>query len=453
MDAKEHKRRHELRLHLPWLYRELPVLTQAGIVDAATENRLREYYGRPEAGLGRRQQLMVLLAVLGALLIGSGMVMIIAHNWDQLPIAIKLGMAFMPLLIGQGLGLYVLSADKRTAWREGVALFIALATAAAISLVAQTYQISGDFPRFLMTWALLTLPLAYLFGSTVAAVFYLILLTWWTGAAMDNRHGIWPFWPLAAAYVPFLWYQWKHKGIGSGTVVWQKWTVAAAAIFLPGFMSRYSGLDVRLAYLLVFAVLYLYGRLGGEEEEESFWLQPFSHIGQVGLLVMAVIFCHREGWHSWGRGWGVKTDAWSEISNHVGVGLVGVLWLIGIVLACLKKRFFLLWWGLLPLLPLLVMFGKGMDRRTGAMCGCMVLFVIGLATLVSGYRSDRWMRMNGGMVAAVIPILFRFFADDFSFIVKGMAFMVIGGAMLAVNWLFARSRTKRGGVTEEVSHE
>lgn len=452
MNADERKRRHELRLHLPWLYRELPVLTQAGIVDAATETRLREYYGRPELGMGRRQQLMVLLAVLGALLIGSGMVMIIAHNWDQLPVTIKLGMAFLPLLIGQGLGFYVLLTDKGTAWREGIALFIALATAAAISLVAQTYQISGDFPRFLLTWTLLTLPLAYLLGSTVAAVFYLILLTWWTGAAMDLRHGIWLFWPLAFAYVPFLWYQWKQKGIGSGAVVWQKWTIAAVAIFLPGFMSRYLGFDVRLSYLLVFAVLYLYGRLGGEEEE-NFWLQPFCHIGQVGLLVMAVIFCHREGWHSWGRSWVVKTDTWSVLSSHIGAWLFVILWLIGIVLTCLKKRFFLLWWGLLPLLPLLAMFGKSFDRKAGAMYGCVVLFVIGLATLVSGYRSDRWMRMNGGMLAAVIPILFRFFADDFSFIVKGMAFMVIGGAMLSVNWLFARNRTKRGGAVEEVAHE
>ena len=69
--------------------------------------------------------LIIVFGVLGAILVGLGMVLIIAHNWDDLSRMTKTGLAFLPLLLGQGLcGYVLLRKQDSVAWRESATAFL-----------------------------------------------------------------------------------------------------------------------------------------------------------------------------------------------------------------------------------------------------------------------------------------------------------------------------------------
>ena len=66
-----------------WLYDELPRLVAQGVLTPDTETRLRAHYGPLEAPRPARLAVIV-FGVLGALLIGAGVILVLAHNWEDL---------------------------------------------------------------------------------------------------------------------------------------------------------------------------------------------------------------------------------------------------------------------------------------------------------------------------------------------------------------------------------
>lgn len=66
-----------------WFLSELPDLVAEGILEDDAAERLRERYQAAAAGSGTRLAIIT-CAVFGALLIGSGVILLIAHNWEHL---------------------------------------------------------------------------------------------------------------------------------------------------------------------------------------------------------------------------------------------------------------------------------------------------------------------------------------------------------------------------------
>ena len=128
-----------------WLYAQLPELSARGIVDEPTAAALRQHYGTPALRTGV-SLLVGITAVLASLLIGAGIILLLAANWDSFPRVVRTALAFIPLLVSHALGAFVLLRKMDSiAWRESVAVLNSLAVATAIALVSQIYQIGGDF--------------------------------------------------------------------------------------------------------------------------------------------------------------------------------------------------------------------------------------------------------------------------------------------------------------------
>ena len=88
------------------LINDIEKLVGEEIISLETANRIKAYYKTTAANSSNR--LMVIFGVLGAFLIGMGIILILAHNWDLLPRFIKTTFAFIPLLVGQGICAYTL---------------------------------------------------------------------------------------------------------------------------------------------------------------------------------------------------------------------------------------------------------------------------------------------------------------------------------------------------------
>jgi uncharacterized membrane protein len=155
-----------MKTQIRWLYNELPKLVGAGILSADEAERLRVHYGEVAESPKGRLALLV-FGVLGSLLVGAGVILLFAHNWEQLTRPARTVIALTPLVCGQSLALWgVWTGRRSSAWRESVATLITLAIGAAIALVGQTYHIPGDPGAFLLTWMLLALPLVYLLEAS-----------------------------------------------------------------------------------------------------------------------------------------------------------------------------------------------------------------------------------------------------------------------------------------------
>ena len=140
---------------------------------------LRERYAVDESEVGLAQMVM---GVLGALLIGAGLIAVIGYNWDDFSRPVRLLFAFMPLLLTQLFSMRVLRGGQAiAAWvRETAALLQALATGTCIALISQIYHLGGEWPDFLFWWFLLSLPLTWVLRSNAVAIFYVIAIAIWS---------------------------------------------------------------------------------------------------------------------------------------------------------------------------------------------------------------------------------------------------------------------------------
>jgi uncharacterized membrane protein len=183
----------------------LPELVEAQVITPETASQIRDYYHRREGKPAN--VLFIVFGILGALLVGLGIILMLAHNWDELPRAARTSLAFLPLVLGQGLGVYVLLRKAASlAWRESAATLLFLAVGASISLVSQIYHITtGNLSSFLFTWMLLVLPLVYLLRSSMVSLLYLSGITWYAAESrglLDVSSPSWFYWVLLVGLLP-----------------------------------------------------------------------------------------------------------------------------------------------------------------------------------------------------------------------------------------------------------
>jgi uncharacterized membrane protein len=176
------------------------------VVPSETAQAIQRHY---QAAQSRSTNLgFVLLAMTGSTLVAAGIILLIAHNWDDFSRGLRTVIAFLPLIIAQALAAFVLvrRSDSQP-WREAVAIFDVAAVAAAISLISQTYQIQGSFADFLKIWLLLSIPVVYLFRTTFGAVAYIIGAVAWlldkAGYFSIKLSGQMLFWALLVLVIPY----------------------------------------------------------------------------------------------------------------------------------------------------------------------------------------------------------------------------------------------------------
>jgi len=434
--------------HLQWLYQELPMLVSSGIVPAETAERLRQHYGEAEAGGGRRWALLI-LGILGAALIGAGVILLVAHNWDELGRPTRVALAFAPLLTAIALAAWVLQRRPESApWREGVATYWALTIGSTISLVAQIYNIHGDTARFFLTWILLGLPIMYLLRSNVAACLYFIGATTWAGCAAHEYEAgtaLW-YWGLLALAMPHVLRLWHKQRYQWGSAL-TGWVLALCLCVGAGFalegtmkggwIGTYTGL---------LALMYLAGARWFKEAPTE-WHAPWQSVGATGLGVVALMLTYDWPWREiQHHGW---RDVWAPNSVAVVGNLIAALLPAAAVCVAGREARAASWnnldrvmVGLAPLCGVVgyVFAAAGGNEVVGRALFNVYLFALGLGLLVAGVRVNRLENVNMGLFALSALIIARFFDSDLSFLARGIAFIVIGAGFLTANVMMLRRK-------------
>jgi hypothetical protein len=419
-----------------WLYRELPELVRSRVLDEAAADQLRNHYG-PAPEQRRRSLGLVICAALGALLVGLGVILLLAHNWTDLSRSQRTLLSFAPLLLGQVLaGWSWFKRRSSLAWCEGTATFLLLAVGASIALVGQTYHISGDLPRFVLVWMLLGLPLIYLFGAALPALLYWPGMTWWCAIGAHDNLPVMFYWLLVALPLPF-WWGLVREGRRKLAAGWLSWVLALCLPVALG-CSSHAALEHLWAplYLSLFAVFFL---LAGQWSFPAVVSRPFRLIGSWGTTGLMLLLTLKDVWRELPRHYLLEAgrSVWPEYL------LLAVLLLaaLGLLVRSLVSRCWLdsLFGLAAPLVILQLLAGPQLlPPDLSLVIGNLYLLLLGGAVLRAGLHTGALPRINAGLGIISALIAVRFFDSQLSFTVRGLLFIIIGCAFLVVNLLVKR---------------
>jgi uncharacterized membrane protein len=432
-----------------WLRNQLPELVASGVISSENARAIERHYESTES---RSNFGFVLLATIGSALIGAGIILLIAHNWDDLSRGTRTVIAFLPLLIAQALAAFVLlHRNESQPWRESVAVFDLAAVATAISLVSQTYQVQGTFDSFLRVWLLLSVPIVYLLRTTFGALVYIVGATVWLfnrwslfGAAQNPNF----FWLLLVLIIPFLWIRYRQDRDGWGTA-FLVIVLALASVVGLGFTAEFAKSNLgNVAFAGLLTTIYLCGIKFFPRENGR--LSALAILGGIGIGVTAIVLSFEPIWHI------TRDDLWGQRGGAQNLGLVLELLfpLVAIFLAgwdFFRKRhrfsvsaaaFAIVAagaWGIANLCEYSNI-TTSCSWAAAIMINCYTL-LLGVDILARGIHANSIVRANFGLLLIAALAMSRFFDSDLSFLARGVGFIVVGAGFLVANIVFFNNRT------------
>ena len=440
------------RWAIRWLRSQLPELVASGVITSENAQAIERHYEHDEHGTNFA---FVLLATLGSALVAAGIILLIAHNWDDLSRATRTAIAFLPLLIAQALVVFTLMRrNESRPWCEAAAIFDVAAVATAISLISQTYQLQGTFADFMRTWLLLSIAIVYLLRTTLGAIAYVIGCVVWlfAGWGMFSPEGN-PmlFWLLLVLVVPYVAIRFRHDHDSRETATLVI-ILALAALFGVGATAEFANAHVgAIAYAGLATVIYLCGMKFFPQATGR--LHPLAVVGGIAIGVVTIVLSFESNWH--------MTYYVGSVSRSSTANLaVAVELLFPIAAVCLagfdllgRRAAFSLSAALLPIfaavawaithlceLPDNKWHSTSCSFAAATLMNCYAL-LLGIDILARGIRTNSIARANFGLLLIAVLAICRFFDSDLSFVARGVGFIIVGLGFLVANLLLFKRRT------------
>lgn len=429
---------------IKWLYQELPKLITQGILTNETADKLRQHYGKVKES-NKKIALFITCGAFGTLLIGLGIILLVGHNWEELPRFIRAILSIALLVIGQAFVLWVLLKKPNShVLKESSATFLTLMVGASIALICQTYNIPGDAGTFTLTWMLLTIPLVYLLQASLPAIIYIIGITVWAGSYWNNPHMAILFWPLASLVIPhFIWSLRREIYTIRSTILSLVMAICIAAA-LSLSIERIWPNSWIILYSSLYAIFYSIGCRSFKNLTKN-WQKPLYLIGGLGILVLAFIFTSKLTWEFFHP---VYSRFGGELST-LGITLNAIVSIMVISPAILlfcdnlkRKNLIVSLFTALPILSLICYSLGGKVVLVPLLIFNAYLLILGISCVVIGNRNNSLGTINLGMLILAVLIMLRFFDSNIDFILKGLVFIALGSGFLVTNIMLIR---RKGG--------
>jgi len=419
---------------------DLEELVSAGVINGESAKSIAAYFAERNSTPNNR--LTIAFGILGSLLVGSGIILVLAHNWDQLWRPTKTVIAFLPLLLPQLLIWFTLiKKSDSTTWRESSSVLLFFGIGASISLISQIYHIPGEIDSFLLTWMLLGLPLVYLLASSSVSLLYIIGITIYTMSASDNDfilQNTLIYLLLLAASIPHYLNCIRNKP-GSYFIYFHNWLYALSSIFVLGFFSSGNDSGLALNYLSLFAILVAIGSLKFATAN-SFWTNAYSLIGSLGFVIILLIFSFDFLWENVHGRYDEFDASNSSTTAIVGAALIFCLvFLIGNnirINGFAKTRSETLVYLLFLPVYFLGMSSPGLSQ----IITNLLILALGVSIAYRSAKQQHLGLMNYGLLITLVLAICRFFDDELSFVLRGTLFVAVGVGFFVSNYLMIRKK-------------
>jgi uncharacterized membrane protein len=357
----------------------------AGLVDAATADRIRDF----ESGQGgalRQGRLTLIVFALGALLLTAGILLFVAAHWDGISPAGRFALVLATVA--------ALHAGGALASRSSPALAATLhavgtgAFGAGIYLAGQVFHMAEHWPAALLLWA----------AGAAAAVY---LLRQWPQV-------IW----LALLAPAWLWGEWMAAhGPRMG---WRDMTPAVVGIFM-------------------LACAYLMAR---PAESAARWRRALAWLGAIALIPAAVAVAMAGD---------VGHALAGEAAEEVAGGLRLIAWAVAVA-APLALAWFLRGrdaaWLLAALAWALVLVQVSPRSDAGELAMYALLEVGAVGVVLWGLRDGQRLAVNVGVLGFALATLGFYFASLYDRLGRALGLIGLGVLFIGGGWLLERARRR-----------
>ena len=344
------------------------------------------------SAIGNR--VVTVIAVMGAALIGLGIIAFIAANWSDIPKLAKLAM----MVVGTP-AIYVIGwlIGYRFGYaRIGIAIILlgAIAFGASIHLVAQTYHVSVNHPNLLPLWFLGVVPMAYITRSR--AMLGLSIILFLAAAGFRAQEWALDFEEEVTFMVPFM----VPAFLALGAFLFAAGRMQARFADTRHFarLCDLAGLLVVAAAIYVLSFNSLWEAMA--EYEPSFARLSVEYWLAAGIAwLAAAVMVGVAGWRTGQR----PGQIWWEAGAVGAMALVAAVMWLGLAFGGEW-----LWW----VFNLVMLAGI-------------------LAMIAAGYRWNRAYLINLAVPIFAITLFTRYFEFGLGLLGQSVAFIVAGVILLA----------------------
>ena len=164
---------------LSWLIKETKRWVSSGII---TDDQADQIIGLYPAE--NKNRLISVLLLLGAVLLGTGIILFFASNWQYIPKWGKISLVIIPLV------LFHLSAqltcENYPRLSQALSLLGCIMFGSGIWLIAQIFHINAHFPNGILFWMLGVLPVAFILREELPLGLSTLLLAIWVLAEQSS---------------------------------------------------------------------------------------------------------------------------------------------------------------------------------------------------------------------------------------------------------------------------
>ncbi|KZS42757.1 hypothetical protein AWE51_15400 [Aquimarina aggregata] len=417
--------------------KELQTLIKDKVISPELAQKIEQYYATKD--IGKSTKLFTIFGVLGALLIGSGVILMLAHNWDDFTKLTKTILAFTPLLIGQVLTGFSILKKKSSTWKEASGTFLFFAIGACISLISQIYNIPGTLGSFLVTWILLCLPLIYLLRSHAIVLFCIIFSTYYAVEVgywqYRNSETPWLYFVFMLAVIPY-YLQVLKKSISSNMITILNWILPASIFTVLGTFIGHNGHLGFVMYITLFGLLYNIGKLPVFEKLRVF-RNGFLVIGSLGSVISLLFFTFRWIWDESSSRFNFDLQGFyvsSALFMLSAITLSFVIWKKGLKKVNLFQVAFILFWGIYFLLFTVEILPVVLIN--------ILVFALGVSAIKIGADKFNFKILNYGLLIVSVLIVCRFFDTGMSFVLRGILFVIVGLGFFLTNYMMLKKQQK-----------
>lgn len=423
--------------------KDISELSKAGIINSETAEAIRYYYKTKESSSANL--LFLVFGILGSILVGLGIILIIAHNWDELSRTTKTFFAFLPLIAAQIISVFVLlKKSSNKTWVESVSTFLIFAVGACLSLVAQIYHIPGNLASFLLVWMLLILPIIYVMNSRMSAILYIGGITYYAmeaGYFSSINSDASLYWGLLLAVLPHYYFLLKNYPRSNFLHI-INWLVPLSIVIALGTIASTAGSLLLVSYFCLLSLFYIIG-YSAFFENKQLGKNPFKSIGGSGILILLYITSFEGFWQ----------DFYAAPVDFKNIMVTAEFWtcliisIVAIVLLLKQQKGKAL--SQLPILsPIFLLFIGiyilGFFTPMAVVLINIIILSVGIMIIIQGEKQAHLGILNFGLSIVTLWIIIRFLNTDLSFVIRGLLLMLLGAGFFAANYIMLKKRKKHG---------
>ncbi|MFN0122064.1 MAG: DUF2157 domain-containing protein [Blastocatellia bacterium] len=430
------------------LKQEMALWVGEGIINEQTAGILNARYQLDDIKKESSRLLAAVIFTVGGLLLGGGLISFVAANWEQIPTAVKVTLLLSLMLAFYGAGYWLWQEKGMPRLGHALVFTGCLVFGANIGLMAQIFNISGDWYGGFGAWALGALVMAWAAQSWITGALALAASSlWFVGYSHDHPQSWVAMMPLViiALVLPLAW------RIGS-RALYALCFVALTFMLcnlttLPGGTSQLMPATMAVGGFLAWTA----GEFHRARRIRPAFGPPIAAIGMLTLAGCAYIWSFHWWWNE--GNWFIGSRR--ESLPFLWAAPVIITALVALALAALVLRDAnidasrrLLMIGVVAASLILILCAvngaRGIGDQVISTVGVnLAALVIALVAIGVGLMDERRLAFWAGSLYLVVLILSRFLEYETSLLLKSAAFTACGLAMIAAGLAFEKRLNRK----------